>query len=80
MRRGEKVDIAAANSSGCDFGNARILHPDPTGSGSLTLQVVEGTVGDGTFDAAHSGCSVVVNNSSSTDPSETRVLPISFAP
>jgi fermentation-respiration switch protein FrsA (DUF1100 family) len=74
-----KVDIAAANSSGCDFSNAKILRPDPTGSGSLTMQVVEGAVGDGTCDAS-SGCSIIVNNSSSTDPSQTVVLPISFAP
>jgi hypothetical protein len=73
-----KVDIAAANSSGCDFSNAKILYPDPKGSGSLTMQVVEGPVGDGTCDAAHTGCSIIVNNSSSTDPSETQVLPISF--
>jgi dienelactone hydrolase len=75
-----KVDIASANSSGCDFSNGKILHPDPNGSGSLTMQIVEGAVGDGTCDATHPGCSIIVNNSSSTDPSETQVLPISFAP
>jgi len=74
-----KVDIASADSSGCDFSNGKILYPDPRGSGSLTIRVVEGAVGDGTCDATHRGCSIIVNNSSSTDPSETHVLPISFA-
>ena len=74
-----KVDIASADSSGCDFSNGKILYPDARGSGSLTMRVVEGAVGDGTCDATHRGCSIIVNNSSSTDPSETQVLPISFA-
>lgn len=75
-----KFDIATASSAGCSFTNAKVLHPDPTGSGSLTLQVIAGVVGNGTCDAAHPGCSIVVNNGSSIDPSESRQLPISFAP
>ncbi len=74
-----QIDIATANSSGCDFSTGKILHPDPTGSGSLTMQIVEGSVGNGSCDASHA-CSIIVNNSSSTDPSQTQVLPISFAP
>ena len=73
------LDVASADSSGCDFSNAAILHPDPTGHGSLTMRIVTGTVGDGTCDAAHNGCAIVVNDASSTDPSYSRVLPISFA-
>ncbi len=72
------VDIATASSAGCSFGNAAILHPDPTGSGTVTLHVVTGPVGDGVCDAAHS-CFVIVNNASSTDPADTRALPIHFA-
>ena len=75
-----KFDITTASSAGCSFTNAKVLHPDPTGSGSLTLKVIVGAVGNGTCDAAHPGCSIVVNNGSSTDPSESRQLPISFAP
>ena len=74
-----RIDLATASSAGCDFSNADILHPDPTGSGSLQMQVVSGAVGDGTCDAAHAGCSIVVNNASSTDPSETVKVPITFA-
>jgi predicted esterase len=74
------LDLTTASSAGCDFSNAKILYPDPKGSGSLSLKVVTGTVGNGFCDATHHGCSIVVNNSSSTDPSESRQLPISFGP
>jgi predicted esterase len=74
-----KVDIAGAEASHCDFSHAHILHPDPTGSGSLTFRIVTGKVGTGTCGPHVQGCAIVVNNSSSTLPSESRVLPIEFA-
>jgi hypothetical protein len=68
-----------ANSAGaCDFANAKILQPDPTGTGSVTMQLVEGKVGNGVCDAAHS-CLVIVNNASSTNRSDSVLVPISFA-
>jgi fermentation-respiration switch protein FrsA (DUF1100 family) len=73
-----QVDLASADSSGCDFSNAAILHIDPSGSGSLTIRVATGVVGNGVCDAAHS-CSIVINDASSTVPSYSRALPISFA-
>jgi dienelactone hydrolase len=73
------VDIVTASSAGCSFGHAAILHPDPTGSGSVILHVGTGPIGNGVCDAAHS-CYVIVNNASSTDPSGTKKLPIRFAP
>jgi dienelactone hydrolase len=73
------VDIATASSAGCSFAHAAILHPDPTGSGSVILHVGTGPIGNGVCDAAHS-CYVIVNNASSTDPSGTKKLPIRFAP
>ena len=72
------VDIATASSAGCSFAHAAILHPDPNGSGSVILRVGTGTVGNGVCDAAHS-CYVIVNNASSTDPADTKELPIRFA-
>ncbi len=72
------VDIATASSAGCSFAHAAILHPDATGSGSAILRVGTGTIGNGVCDAAHS-CYVIVNNASSTDPADTKTLPISFA-
>jgi dienelactone hydrolase len=72
------VEIASASSAGCSFDHAAILHPDPTGSGSAVIHVGTGVIGDGVCDAAHS-CYVIVNNASSTDPSDTKELPIHFA-
>jgi dienelactone hydrolase len=72
------VDIATASSAGCSFAHAAILHPDPTGSGSVILHVGTGTIGNGVCDPTHS-CYVIVNNASSTDPADTRTLPIRFA-
>ncbi len=72
------VDIATASSAGCSFAHAAILHPDPTGSGTAVLHVGTGTIGNGVCDAADR-CYVIVNNASSTDPSDTKELPIRFA-
>jgi dienelactone hydrolase len=72
------VDIASASSAGCSFAHAAILHPDPTGSGSAILHVGTGTIGNGACDATHS-CYVIVNNASSTNPADTKELPIRFA-
>ena len=73
-----QVDIATASSAGCSFAHAAILHPDPTGSGSVVLHVGTGTIGNGVCDVAHS-CYVIVNNASSTNPADTKALPIRFA-
>jgi dienelactone hydrolase len=73
------VDIASASSAGCSFAHAAILHPDPRGSGSVVLHVGTGTIGDGVCDAAHT-CYVIVNNASSTNPADTKELPVRFAP
>jgi dienelactone hydrolase len=73
-----QVDIATASSAGCSFAHAAILHPDPTGSGTVVLHVGTGTIGNGVCDVAH-GCYVIVNNASSTNPADTKALPIRFA-
>jgi hypothetical protein len=73
------VDIASASSAGCSFAHAAILTPDPTGSGSVVIHVGTGAIGNGVCDAAHS-CYVIVNNASSTDPANTKKVPIRFAP
>ena len=72
------VDTATASSAGCSFAHAAILQPDPTGSGSVVIHVGTGTIGNGVCDAAHS-CYVIVNNASSTNPADTKALPIRFA-
>jgi dienelactone hydrolase len=73
------VEIATASSAGCSFAHAAILHPDPSGSGSVVLDVGTGAIGTGVCDADHQ-CYVVVNNASSTDPAGSKVVPIRFAP
>ncbi len=72
------VDIAAASSAGCSFAHAAILHPDPTGSGSVVLHVGTGAIGNGVCDEVHS-CYVIVNDASSTNAADTKALPIRFA-
>lgn len=73
------VDISTGSSAGCTFANAGLLHPDPTGSGRFIMHIVTGSVGNGTCDSTHP-CSIAVNNASSLSASNTKVLPISFAP
>ncbi|MFN8025472.1 MAG: neocarzinostatin apoprotein domain-containing protein [Acidimicrobiia bacterium] len=69
-----------AQSAECDYSKAAILHPDPTGEGSLQLEIIEGPIGSGFCDAAHPGCFVIVNNASSTDPKDSVRVDIRFAP
>lgn len=63
----------------CDLHGAAILHPDPTGAGSLAFTVTTGPVGTGTCDATHPGCAIVVNQGGSLEPAASVVVPISFA-
>ena len=68
-----------SNGAGCDYANAKLLQPNPTGEGSVTMTVVAGPVGDGICDADHPGCVIIVNNESSSDPTNSVILDISFA-
>ena len=62
-------DVSLNRSAACSFAHGKILIPDPTGQGTQKLEIVEGPVGNGTCDAAHPGCLIVVNNASS-EPAE----------
>jgi dienelactone hydrolase len=73
------VDISSGSSAGCTFANAGLLDPDPTGSGTFTMHIMTGPIGNGTCDSTHS-CFIAVNNASSLTASNTKSLPISFAP
>jgi fermentation-respiration switch protein FrsA (DUF1100 family) len=68
-----------SKSSECDYAKAALLHPDPTGEGSLQLEIVEGPIGTGACDADHPGCFIIVNDASSTDPKASVRIDISFA-
>ena len=72
--------VQSNSSAACAFSDAKILTPDPAGHGSVKLQMLAGSVGTGTCDAAHPGCLIVVNNASSTDPAASIRIPISFGP
>ncbi|MCY3635581.1 MAG: neocarzinostatin apoprotein domain-containing protein [bacterium] len=64
----------------CDFTNARILHPNPSGEGSLELTIIVGAVGSGICDATVDDCVIAVNDSGLQDPEATIRIPLSFAP
>jgi dienelactone hydrolase len=68
-----------SNSNECDYAKAALLHPNPTGEGSLQLEIVEGPIGTGTCDAHHQGCFIIVNDASSTDPEASVRVDIAFA-
>jgi dienelactone hydrolase len=65
----------------CDLKTGALLHPDPSGSGSLGLTVHTGVVGSGggMCGASHPGCVIAVNQGGSLDPSSTVTVGISFA-
>ncbi len=65
----------------CDLKTATLLHPDPSGSGSVGLTVHTGVVGSGggTCGASHPGCVIAVNQGGSLDPKSTVTVGISFA-
>ena len=67
-------------SGACDFTNARILHPNPTGEGSVELTIIAGAVGTGICDATVDDCVIAVNDSGLQEPDATIRIPISFAP
>jgi dienelactone hydrolase len=73
------VDISTGSSAGCGFANAGLLHADPTGQGQFTMHIVTGVVGNGVCDSTHH-CYIAVNNASSLNASNTKILTISFAP
>ena len=67
------------SSAACNLVTGKILQPDPTGAGSLELQIVVGRVGSGICDADHSDCVVTVNDASLQDEDANIRIPITFA-
>jgi hypothetical protein len=82
---GNVVNILQCSEGGtggnevCDFGNALILRPNPTGDGSLPLTIITGDVGSGRCDADSSDCVVVVNDGGLQSDEAIIRIPISFA-
>jgi dienelactone hydrolase len=73
------LECSSSSATGCDISGSDILTPDPSGSGSVSLRIVEGRVGSGICDAAHPGCQVLVNDAGLETPAATIRFPIAFA-
>jgi len=73
------TDRDLSKSNECDYSKAKLLQPDPTGDGSLPLEIVEGPIGTSSCDADHQGCFVIVNNASSTDQKDSVRVDITCA-
>jgi dienelactone hydrolase len=70
------LECSSLREAGCDVAAGRLLVPDPKGSGEVTLGIVVGAVGDGTCDAEHPHCQVLVNDAGLEAPSATVNIPI----
>jgi hypothetical protein len=70
----------SGDAAACDLKTGKILQPNPSGSGSLPLEIVVGPVGTGICDATHPICDVVVNDGGSLDPAASLRIRIKFAP
>tara|TARA_R110000823_G_scaffold295738_3_gene415576 strand:- start:26185 stop:27489 length:1305 start_codon:yes stop_codon:yes gene_type:complete len=83
---GNVINIVQCSEGGtggnevCDFNNALILQPNPTGDGSLPLRIITGAVGSGRCGASSNDCVVVVNDGGLLGEEATLRIPISFAP
>ena len=67
------------DASLCDLKHGALLQPDPTGTGSGSIKVVEGAVGTGVCDATHPDSAIIVNDGGSLDADESVRIPITFA-
>jgi dienelactone hydrolase len=72
------VQCSGPEEAACDIGRGRVLYPDPTGRGSLALEVHTGAIGTGACEVGRTGCSIVVNDSALSDPTATIRIPITF--
>ena len=70
----------AGDASACDLKAGKILQPNPTGSGSLPMEIVTGPVGSGVCDSTTHDCQIVFNDGGSLDPEANVRISITFAP
>jgi predicted dienelactone hydrolase len=76
------VQCSQGGTSGaaeCDLTSAQILIPNPTGAGTVDLEIVAGAVGTGRCDATTDDCVIAVNDAGLQDADATIRIPISFA-
>ena len=67
------------SSASCNLVTGKILQPDPSGSGSLDLDIVVGQVGNGRCDATTTDCVIVVNDASLQEEDANIRIPLTFA-
>ncbi|MEH6583360.1 MAG: neocarzinostatin apoprotein domain-containing protein [Halioglobus sp.] len=83
---GKVVNVLQCSEGGtggsdvCDFSNASLFHPNPTGDGSLLLEIIIGKVGSGRCDTATEDCVIAVNDGGLVSEDAIIRIPISFAP
>jgi hypothetical protein len=63
----------------CELTTGKILVPNPTGAGTLDLEIVVGPVGEGTCGPSITECVIAVNDSGLSDPDATIYVPLQFA-
>ncbi len=63
----------------CDLTNGQVLVPNPTGDGTIDLEIVVGPVGEGSCGPGVTGCVIAVNDSGLADPDATIYVPLEFA-
>jgi dienelactone hydrolase len=76
------VQCSAGGTGGagfCDLTIGRILQPNPTGAGSIELEIIVGPVGEGSCGPGVTDCVIIVNDSGLTEPDATIHLPLEFA-
>jgi fermentation-respiration switch protein FrsA (DUF1100 family) len=73
------VECSGDNETDCAIATGRVLLPDPIGSGSTTLRVVQGQVGNGVCGTTRAPCSVYVNDAGLLSPTATIRIPVSFS-
>jgi hypothetical protein len=72
------VNSPNSTAASCEISAGKVLTPDPAGSGSATLKVISGNVGNGKCGPGLPACNITVNDSGSPDPAATIRVPISF--
>jgi dienelactone hydrolase len=75
------VQCSALNQGAgyCDLTTGKILVANPTGAGSLELEIVVGPVGEATCGPGVTSCVIAINDSGLTEPDATISVPIDFA-
>jgi dienelactone hydrolase len=76
------VQCSQGGTSGagaCDLTTGYLLHPDPTGTGTVELPIIVGAVGNGRCEVGVTDCVIILNDSGLSEPAATIRIPLTFA-